>query len=123
MARKADDPEPTIDRVSVINRRLENPFGAPSREIPLRGEKRNWVVRTFVADKEHQNRHYDAVHVYGYVPLTVKDWQSTRSPLATQSHQRATSCAGCTGKNCSAPSHGRNGKPSSKRSLGGIRSR
>lgn len=78
MVRKADEaveeqPELKIDRVSVINRRLNNPFGAPSRDIPLKGEKRRWVVRTFVADKEHANRHYDAVHVYGYVPLTLKD--------------------------------------------------
>lgn len=70
---QTDQPELKIDRVSVINRRLANPFGAPSRDIPLKGEKRGWVVRTFVADKEHANRHYDAVHVYGYVPLTEAD--------------------------------------------------
>ena len=73
----AQDEQPeqaeTFDRVSVINRRLKNPFGAPSRDIPLKGEKRGWVVRTFVADKEHPNRHYDAVHVYGYVPLAKSD--------------------------------------------------
>ena len=63
----------SFDRISVINRRLKNPFGQPSRDIPLRGEKKTWVVRTFVADKEHPNRHYDAVHTYGYVPLTKKD--------------------------------------------------
>ena len=68
-----DAATPKIDRISVINRRLANPFGQPSREIPLKGEKRGWVVRTFVADKEHPNRHYDAVHVFGYVPLTKKD--------------------------------------------------
>lgn len=78
MPRKTDEtveeqPELKIDRVSVVNRRLKNPFGVPSRDIPLKGEKKGWVVRTFVADKEHPNRHYDAVHVYGYVPLTLKD--------------------------------------------------
>lgn len=67
---------PTIDpsaRLSVITRRLMNPFGSPSREIPLRGDKRGWVVRTFVADPEHPNRHFDAVHRLGWVPLVAAD--------------------------------------------------
>ena len=68
---EADDPNP---RVSVIARRLRNPFGTPSREIPLRGDKSSgWVVRTFSADPEHPNRHYDAVHRMGWVPLTTQD--------------------------------------------------
>ena len=67
----APDPNP---RVSVIARRLRNPFGTPSREIPLRGDKASgWVVRTFSADPEHPNRHYDAVHRMGWVPLTTQD--------------------------------------------------
>lgn len=60
-------------RISVIDRRLKNPFGLPSRDIPLKGEKRGWVVRTFCADAEHPNRHYDAVHRLGWVPLTADD--------------------------------------------------
>lgn len=71
MARKAAETTET-PRISVIDRRLKNPFGTPSREIPLQGEKRGWVVRTFCADAEHPNRHYDAVHRLGWVPL-VKD--------------------------------------------------
>ena len=63
MARTAaEKPAP---RISVLDRRLKNPFGSPSRDIPLQGEKRNWVVRTFCADAEHPNRHYDAVHRLG----------------------------------------------------------
>jgi hypothetical protein len=57
----------------VIDRRIAHPFGIPSREIPLRGPKRRWVVRTFAADPEHPNRHYDAVHRLGWVPLTLAD--------------------------------------------------
>lgn len=61
-------------RVSVINRRLANPFGTPSRDIPLRGDKaRGWVVRTFATDPEHPNRHYDAVHRLGWTPLRPSD--------------------------------------------------
>ena len=69
--RKAQDTD--APRISVIDRRLKNPFGTPSRDIPLKGEKRNWVVRTFAADPEHPNRHYDAVHRLGWVPLTKDD--------------------------------------------------
>lgn len=60
-------------RISVIDRRLKHPFGTPSRDIPLKGEKKGWVVRTFAADPEHPNRHYDAVHRLGWVPLTPAD--------------------------------------------------
>lgn len=61
-------------RVSVINRRLQNPFGTPSRDIPLKGDKAHgWVTRTFAADPEHPNRHYDAVHRLGWIPLTRAD--------------------------------------------------
>lgn len=60
-------------RISVIDRRLKNPFGVPSREIPLTGEKQGWVVRTFCADAEHPNRHYDAVHRLGWTPLVRAD--------------------------------------------------
>lgn len=63
----------TAPRISVIDRRLKNPFGTPSREIPLKGEKRGWVVRTFAADAEHPNRHYDAVHRLGWTTLTRDD--------------------------------------------------
>lgn len=75
MARqRATEQADTTPRVSVINRRLQNPFGTPSRDIPLKGEKaRGWVVRTFSADPEHPNRHYDAVHRLGWVPLSVED--------------------------------------------------
>ena len=71
----ADAPQTSaVPRVSVINRRLQNPFGTPSREIPLRGDKSSgWVVRTFSSDPEHPNRHYDAVHRMGWVPLTKMD--------------------------------------------------
>ena len=76
MARKAavEQHEATdAPRISVLDRRLKNPFGTPSREIPMTGEKRNWVVRTFCADAEHPNRHYDAVHRMGWTPLTAED--------------------------------------------------
>lgn len=65
--------EPKNARISVIDRRLKNPFGAPSFDVPLKGEKKHWVVRCFVADKEHPNRHYDAVHRLGYLPLAPED--------------------------------------------------
>ena len=73
MARTAVAKETETPRISVLDRRLKHPFGTPSREIPLHGEKRNWVVRTFCADPEHPNRHYDAVHRLGWEPLTVDD--------------------------------------------------
>lgn len=75
MARKAAAQTETTDapRISVIDRRLKNPFGTPSRDIPLRGEKVGWVVRTFAADAEHPNRHYDAVHRLGWTPLVPAD--------------------------------------------------
>jgi hypothetical protein len=74
MARpRKDQTDTDAPRISVIDRRLKNPFGTPSREIPLKGEKRNWVVRTFSADPEHPNRHYDAVHRLGWQPLTEED--------------------------------------------------
>lgn len=64
----------TATRISVINRRFTNPFGTPSRDIPLAGEKAHgWVVRTFATDHEHPNRHYDAVHRMGWTPLTPAD--------------------------------------------------
>ena len=88
MPRKAvtpDTPEQTpateAPRISVIDRRLKNPFGTPSREIPLQGEKRGWVVRTFCADAEHPNRHYDAVHRLGWTPLGRQDLQETPESL------------------------------------------
>ena len=62
-----------VPRISVLDRRLNNPFGQPSFDIPLKGEKRGWVVRTFAADAEHPNRHYDAVHRLAWVPLSATD--------------------------------------------------
>ena len=73
MPRKAAVDTPDAPRISVIDRRLKSPFGLPSRDIPLTGEKRGWVVRTFCSDAEHPNRHYDAVHRLGWVPLTAED--------------------------------------------------
>lgn len=75
MSRRAADQTETdaAPRISVIDRRLKNPFGTPSRDIPLKGEKRTWVVRTFCADAEHPNRHYDAVHRLGWTPITDDD--------------------------------------------------
>lgn len=70
MARKVETEEP---RISVLDRRLKHPFGTPSRDIPLKGQRRNWVIRTFCADAEHPNRHYDAVHRLGWTPLTIED--------------------------------------------------
>ena len=64
-------------RISVIDRRLKNPFGQPSFDVPLKGEKRGWVVRAFVADAEHRNRHYDAVHRMGWTPLGQDDLDLT----------------------------------------------
>lgn len=68
MAKKTE-----TDRLSVIDRRLLHPFGTPSRAIPLTGAKSGWVVRTFCADQEHPNRHYDAVARLGWVPLAPDD--------------------------------------------------
>lgn len=70
---KIDTETPESPRISVIDRRLKNPFGMPSRDIPLKGERRSWVVRTFCADPEHPNRHYDAVHRLGWVPIERDD--------------------------------------------------
>ena len=64
---------PTPPRISVIDRRLKNPFGMPSREIPLKGDKLGWVVRTFYASPERPDRHYDAVHALGWTPLRKSD--------------------------------------------------
>lgn len=60
-------------RISVIDRRLKSPFGQPSREIPLKGEKKGWVVHTFYASPERPDRHYDAVHNMGWTPLKKTD--------------------------------------------------
>ena len=65
--------EPVSDCLSVLNRRLLHPFGSPSRHIPLTGNKTGWIVRTFCADAEHPNRHYDAVSRLGWEPLTAAD--------------------------------------------------
>jgi hypothetical protein len=65
--------KPRSERLSVIDRRLQHPFGTPSRAIPLTGAKTGWVVRTFCADAEHPNRHYDAVSRLGWEPLTPED--------------------------------------------------
>ena len=65
------DSPPT--RISVINRRLKNPFGLPSGGIPLKGPRARWVCRWFTADAEHEDRHYQAVHYQGWVPLTIDD--------------------------------------------------
>ena len=62
-----------IDRKVIMAQRMKNPFGTPSMVVPLRGAKRGWEVRTFVADAEHPNRHYDAVFRLGWVPLTARD--------------------------------------------------
>lgn len=62
-----------IDRAAIMRQRQKNPFGTPSMVIPLRGEKRDWQVRTFANDAEHPNRHYDAVFRLGWVPLTEHD--------------------------------------------------
>lgn len=67
------DAMPVPPRISVIDRRLKNPFGMPSREIPLKGEKRTWVCRTFYASPENPNRHYNAVNELGWVPLKKSD--------------------------------------------------
>jgi len=86
MPRKATTVEtapeaPSNPRISVIDRRLKNPFGTPSRDIPLAGEKRGWVTRTFSADAEHPNRHYDAVHRLGWLPLKREDLAVTPESL------------------------------------------
>jgi hypothetical protein len=69
----AKKPTAAPARISVLDRRLQHPFGSPSRDIPLTGEKSGWAVRTFCADAEHPNRHYDAVHRLGWTPVTPDD--------------------------------------------------
>jgi hypothetical protein len=69
MARKPTE----TPRISVLDRRLQHPFGSPSRDIPLKGEKAGWAVRTFCADAEHPNRHYDAVHRLGWTTVSPDD--------------------------------------------------
>lgn len=81
MAKQRDPEESTervtasedVPRISIIDRRLQHPFGTPSREIPLIGAKSTWVVRTFCADPEHPNRHYDAVHRLGWIAIKESD--------------------------------------------------
>jgi hypothetical protein len=80
-AQPVSPPTVTPTRMSVIDRRLANPFGIPSREVPLRGDKRGWVVRIFTADAERPNRHYQAVHELGWVALTVSDLASAPEDL------------------------------------------
>ena len=84
------DEQPTEPRISVIDRaaimrqRIDKPFGTPSMKVPLRGEKRNWEVRTFANDAEHPNRHYDAVFRLGWVPLTAHDLDVSPESLGYQ---------------------------------------
>jgi hypothetical protein len=72
-ATQHDEGAATQTRISVINRRVLNPFSNPSRHVPLTGEKSHWVVRTFASDPEHPDRHYDAVHRLGWQPLVRSD--------------------------------------------------
>lgn len=60
-------------RLSVIDRRVQHPFGVPSRQIPLKAEFKHWVVRIFTKSPENPNRHYAAVHEYGWTPVHVDD--------------------------------------------------
>ncbi len=60
--------------LSVIERRLANPLGKRSREIPLNESLKDWTVRVFTKDPEHPDRHYEAVHELGYVPCTREDF-------------------------------------------------
>jgi hypothetical protein len=60
--------------LSVIERRLANPLGKRTREIPLKDELKGWTVRVFTKDAEHQDRHYEAVHELGYTPCKPEDF-------------------------------------------------
>jgi hypothetical protein len=86
MARPTNPEAPATDalaapRISVIDRRLKSPFGVPSREIPLKGDKKNWVVHTFYASPERPDRHYDAVHNLGWTPLKKSDLAVTEQSV------------------------------------------
>lgn len=61
--------------LSVIDRRLQNPLGKRSREIPLNDDlKKSWTVRVFTRDAEHPDRHWQAVHELGYEPCKREDF-------------------------------------------------
>lgn len=64
---------PTPARISVLDRRMNDPFGTPSRPVPLRGDKVGWVVREFTRSPERPSRHYQAVFDLGWMPLTTAD--------------------------------------------------
>lgn len=80
---EAETPAPriTVSRRERHEQRLNNPFGAPSFIVPLKGAKAGWKVRSFTADPEHPNRHYDAVHRLNYEPLTREDLAVTPESL------------------------------------------
>lgn len=57
----------TLPKVSVVERRLANPFGAPSVEITLKTAGR-WAIR-IVNSAIRSGRYYDVVHNKGWVPV------------------------------------------------------
>lgn len=59
--------------LTVFERRMADPFGRESHDIPLGEHMKAVTLRWFTRDKEHQDRHYKAVHHLGYVPVKKDD--------------------------------------------------
>jgi hypothetical protein len=60
--------------LSVYDRRVANPLGKRSRDIPLAEHlQKEYKVRVFTRDAEHPDRHYEAVHELGYIPCKPED--------------------------------------------------
>lgn len=65
MAKKA------LPKVSVLDRRLANPFGAPSVDITLKTPGR-WAIH-IVNSAVRTGRYYDVVHNKGWVPVAPSE--------------------------------------------------
>lgn len=62
---------PTLPKVSVLDRRLAHPFGAPSPSITLKTPGQ-WEIRIFNKDVR-SGRIHDAVHKLGWVFVEAKE--------------------------------------------------
>lgn len=67
--------------LSVFERRMANPLGRRSRDIPLGSHLKDWTVRVFTQDAEHPDRHYEAVHDLGYTPCKAEDFAADVASL------------------------------------------
>jgi hypothetical protein len=68
--------------LSVYERRLANPLGKRTREIPLNDDlRKGWTARVFTRDAEHPDRHWQAVHELGYEPCKAEDFAADPESL------------------------------------------